>query len=253
LDPLTYAALGGVAFLAGGINAIAGGGTLIAFPALVAAGYSTKVANVTNTVALWPGTVGSSVAYRAELSRQRATVVTLLPPTVLGALSGSALLLATPDNTFKIIVPFLILGACALLAFQDQINARFYSPAMHEGKGRPLWALRVLIYFTAVYGGYFGGGLGIITLAIFGVFLTEDIQHANALKGLFAMAVNGLAAIYFSLFGHVVWEAALIMAACSLVGGYVGAHAARRMPRTRVRQVAVSYGTIAALYLLFRA
>lgn len=253
MDPLTYTALGGVAFVAGGINAVAGGGTLISFPALVAAGYSSKVANVTNTVALWPGAVGGSVAYRQELSRQRATIVVILLPTIFGALSGAALLLLTPDSAFKVIVPFLILGACGLLAFQDRINARFVTAEMHERKGRPLWALRVLIYLTALYGGYFGGGLGIITLAVFGVFLSEDIQHANALKGLFAMTVNGLAAAYFGLFGHVAWAAAIVMTICSLGGGYAGANLARRLPQARVRQVAVIYGTIAAVYLLLKA
>jgi uncharacterized membrane protein YfcA len=253
VDPLTYAALGAIAFVAGGINAIAGGGTLIAFPALVAAGYTTKVANVTNTVALWPGAIGGSIAYRSEISRQRSTILVLIVPTILGALSGSALLLATPDSAFKVFVPFLILAACALLAFQDRINARFVTAELHTHQGKSLWMLRGLIYLTAVYGGYFGAGLGIITLAIFGVFLAEDIQHANALKGLFAFAVNGLAAIYFSIFGHVIWEAAILMAVCSLIGGYAGANLARSLPRNRVRQLAVAYGTIAAIVLLLRA
>jgi uncharacterized membrane protein YfcA len=265
VDALTVVALGTAAFFAGGINAVAGGGTLIGFPALIAAGYSSKVANVTNTVALWPGTVGASTAYLPELKRQQDTIKMIAIPVVIGALLGSFLLLATPTEVFDNLVPFLILGACALLFFQIritkliasrlQVSARSTSGTgstaleVETGGG---WPLRITVFLAAIYGGYFGAGLGIILLALFGIFLSEDIQHANALKGLVAMFVNGLASVYFGIFGDVVWEAALIMAVMSLLGGYLGAQVARRLPRERLRLVAVSYGTIAALVLLVR-
>jgi uncharacterized membrane protein YfcA len=261
MDALDAVLLGIAAFFAGGINAVAGGGTLIGFPALVAAGYSAKVANVTNTVALWPGTVGGSVAYLPEIKRQRETIVTIAAPTVVGALLGSVLLLATSDEVFESIVPFLILGACALLFFQNRITvavaARMPAGGVPEGdvpavKKRNAWPLRIGCFFAAIYGGYFGAGLGIVVLALFGVFLDEDIQHANALKGLVSMFVNGLASGYFALFGEVVWEAAAIMAIFSLIGGFAGGHVARRLPRDRLRMIAVTYGTIAALVLLVR-
>ena len=262
MDATTIALLAVAAFFAGGINAVAGGGTLIGFPALVAAGYTAKVANVTNTVALWPGAIGGSTAYFPELKRQRETIKLIALPTIGGALIGSILLLATSNAVFEAIVPFLILGACALLFFQTRITSAVAARTggsgnePHEGntlvKAHKAWPLRIGCFFAAIYGGYFGAGLGIVVLALFGVFLDEDIQHANALKGLVSMFVNGLASAYFALFGEVVWEAAAIMAVFSLVGGFAGGHVARRLPRDRLRMVAVTYGTIAALVLLVR-
>jgi len=250
VDALTIVGLGTAAFFAGGINAVAGGGTLIGFPALIAAGYDSKVANVTNTVALWPGTVGGSIAYLPEIQRQRETIKQISIPVIIGALLGSALLLATPTEVFDVLVPFLILGACALLFFQTRITAMVASGISVDSGG--YWPLRIGVFFASIYGGYFGAGLGIIVLALFGFFLDEDIQHANALKGLVSMFVNGLASVYFGIFGDVVWEAALIMAVTSLAGGFFGAQVARKLPRERLRQVAVGYGTIAALVLLVR-
>lgn len=251
MDTVEIVALAIAAFFAGGINAVAGGGTLIGFPALIAVGYDAKVSNVTNTVALWPGTVGASTAYLPELGRQRQTIITIALPTIVGALIGSVALLATSNALFEALVPFLILGACALLFFQPRITKLVASGGIqlsaHGG-----WPLRIGCFLAAIYGGYFGAGLGIILLALFGVFLEGDIQHANALKGLVAMFVNGLASGYFAIFGEVVWEAAAIMAVASLIGGYLGAQVARRLPRERLRLVAVSYGTIAALVLLIR-
>ncbi len=251
MDAVEIAALAVAAFFAGGINAVAGGGTLIGFPALIAAGYSAKVANVTNTVALWPGTVGASTAYLPELNRQRETIKQIAIPTVAGALIGSVLLLSTSDQLFEALVPFLILGACALLFFQTRITKMIASGGIQVTSGGG-WPLRIGTFIAAIYGGYFGAGLGIILLALFGIFLEDDIQHANALKGLVAMFVNGLASGYFAIFGEVVWEAAAIMAVASLIGGFAGAQVARRLPRERLRMVAVTYGTVAALILLVR-
>lgn len=248
---LEVIALALAAFFAGAINAVAGGGTLIGFPALIAAGYSAKVANVTNTVAIWPGTVGQSAAYLPEINRQRDTIRSIAIPTIGGALLGSVLLLSTPTDIFDAVVPFLILGACALLFFQTRITRLIAGGRLRVDSGNG-WPLRFGVLCAAVYGGYFGAGLGIILLALFGVFLEGDIQHANALKGLAALVINGLASGYFALFGPVVWQAALVMAAMSLLGGFSGAQVARRLPGERLRQVAVTYGTIAALVLLFR-
>lgn len=250
MSALEIVGLAVAAFFAGGINAVAGGGTLIGFPALIAAGYSSKVANVTNTVALWPGTVGGSVAYFPEINRQRETIKMIAPWVVVGALLGSFLLLATPTDVFDSLVPFLILGACALLFFQVRIAQLVASGGLQVDSGGG-WPLRITVLLASIYGGYFGAGLGIILLALFGIFLSEDIQHANALKGLVAMFVNGLASVYFGIFGEVVWEAALIMAVMSLIGGYLGAQVARKLPRDKLRLVAVTYGTIAALVLFF--
>lgn len=251
MDPLEAVAIGLAAFFAGGINAVAGGGTLIGFPVLIALGYGAKVSNVTNTIGIWPGTVGGSLAYRSEISRQRSTILAMLPSSIVGAVAGSALLLATPESTFERVVPFLILSACVVLALQDRLTAVVFRSGQPLAHGQNRLLLQVAAFFVAVYGGYFGAAMGIIMLAIFGLFLPEDMQHANALKGLLALVINGMAVIYFSIFADVAWEAAGIMALCALAGGYVGGRVARKLPRTQMRMVAVTYGTVAAIALFF--
>ncbi|MPZ48277.1 MAG: TSUP family transporter [Dehalococcoidia bacterium] len=253
MTPLEAVGLAFAAFLAGGINAIAGGGTLIGFPVLLAAGYGAKVANMTNTVAIWPGTISGSWAYRSEISRQRATITAIVIPVVAGAIAGSALLLSTPESTFEWIVPFLIYGACILLAFQDKLTKMFFAGTDNNLlAGRNLLLMRIGVFFVAVYGGYFGAAMGIIMLALFGLLLSEDMQHANALKGLVAMAVNGIAVVYFAIFGEVAWEAAAIMAVAALAGGYMGVGVARKLPKEKLRLVAVTWGAFAATVLLIR-
>jgi uncharacterized membrane protein YfcA len=240
------------AFIASAINAVAGGGTLIAFPALLAVGYGSKVANVTNTIAIWPGTVGGSWAYRGEISRQRQTIISIAIPVVVGAIAGSALLLSTPESTFDLIIPFLIWGACILLFFQDQLTRMIAGSRFAFDTALGSWLLRIGIFGASIYGGYFGAAAGIIILALFGLLLPQDIQHANALKGLIAMTINGLAAVYFAIFGEVAWEAAAIMAAAALAGGYLGVGFARRLRPERLRLVAVIYGSVAAAILMTR-
>lgn len=245
------AGLVAAAFVAGSINAVAGGGTLITFPALVAAGYSAKVSNVTNTIAVWPGTVGGSIAYRYELNRQRRRVLTLAAPSLLGALAGSALLLSTPGDTFEVIVPFLILFAAAMMHFQEPLSA-FAARHKLGSQGDQHVPLLLLgsVFLTGVYGAYFGAAYGIITLALFAILLPDDIQHSNALKGLLAGMVNGLAVVYFALFGPVEWAPGLLMGAGSLAGGYLGVGIARRLGATWLRRIVVAYGVVVAAVLL---
>jgi uncharacterized membrane protein YfcA len=252
MDPLEVAAIAAGGFVAAAINAVAGGGTLISFPVLVGVGFSAKVANITNAVGVAPGFLGGSLAYREELRRQPRNVRAILLPAVLGAIAGSAILLATPESAFEAIVPFLILAACALLAFQDKISALFFGPSGLDSQAeRPhLLAMQVPLFFTAVYGAYFGAAMGIILLATFGMTLPDDIQRSNALKGLVALIVNGLAAAYFAVFGDVDWTAAAIMAAAAVCGGYLGANLARRLPRQALRRGIIVYGTLAAIVLL---
>jgi uncharacterized membrane protein YfcA len=175
----------------------------------------------------------------------------LAVPTVAGGLIGSILLLSVSNDAFEAVVPFLILGACALLFMQSRIARAVVSDSI-QVQTRSTWPLRIGTFFASVYGGFFGAGLGIILLALFGAFLDEDIQHANGLRNLIACVVNGLATGYFAIFGDVVWEAAAIMAVMSMTGGFFGARVARRLPAQRLRGVAVTYGTIAALVLILR-
>lgn len=214
---------------------------------MVAVGFDTKVSNVTNKVALWPGSVSTVFAYRPELSRNSETLKALLLPMAVGSIVGSVLLLSTPTDVFDVVIPFLILGSCALLAFQGKITQ-----VALKGQNPDPKLLKAGVLIASAYGGYFGGGLGIITLAVFSMFLPQDLQSSNALKGFLQMFVNGLAVIYFVIFANIAWEAALLMGVFSLVGGYGGAKIARKLPRKQLLIVAVGYGTLAGLYLLLR-
>jgi uncharacterized membrane protein YfcA len=249
LDVLELAFLAAAAFIAGAINAAAGGGTLISFPALLIVGYSTKLANVTNRIALLPGYFGGSVAYREELRRQPQNLLAVLAPTIAGALAGSAILLWTPDSAFDIIVPFLVLAACLLLAFQDRASQLFKA----KEDGRPnLVLLSIAIFLAGTYGAYFGGGLGIVILAILGVLLPDDIQRSNALKGIISLIITILAAIYFAAFADVAWKAAGVMALASFAGGYSGAGVARRLKARTLRRAVVAYGLFLTVVLFIR-
>ncbi len=251
MDVLTACGLAAAAFAAGAINAVAGGGSLVSFPALLAAGYASKTANVTNTVALWPGYVGGSVGYRPELSRQRSRVIRLTAPSVLGALAGSAILLSTPESAFSALVPFLILFACAVMAFQDRLAAfALHHRLSSEGGDHVPVPLYIAIFVLAVYGAYFGAGLGILALAVLGIFLPDDIQHSNALKGMFSLLVNAVAVVYFAPFGPVRWLPVAIMSVGALAGGYLGVGLARRLGKRWLRITVISYGVFVAGFLL---
>lgn len=256
LDALVYVGLWLAATTAGAINAVAGGGSLISFPALIWAGYSAKTANVTNTVALWPGTVGGSFGYREELRRQRARVITLLLPAAAGGLVGSVVLLATPTSAFDAIVPFLILFACGLLAVQTPLSRFAQTHRLSPQTAEHVPALlQIAVFVLAIYGGYFGAGLGIMMLAVLSVLLPDDIQHSNALKGLLALIINAVAVIYFiaaSLAGrgYIRWGPAGLMAMGAIVGGYLGVGVARRLGRTWLKVAVITYGVVVAAVLL---
>lgn len=251
MDVLEIVGLACAAFVAGAINAVAGGGSLVSFPALLAAGYGAKPANVTNTVAIWPGTLGGSYAYRAELGRQRKRLLVLLGPAIAGGLAGSALLLATSADTFDAIVPFLIMIGVLLILFQDRIAK--YTTSRHfvsQNAGHIPVPLMAVVFVGAIYGGYFGAGLGIILLASLSIMLPDDLHHSNALKGILAGVINGVAVLYFIAFGPVRWGPAAIMAGAAMAGGFLGVGLARRLGPVWLRRAVVVYGTIAAIVLL---
>jgi uncharacterized membrane protein YfcA len=240
------------AFLAGAINAVAGGGSLVSFPAIVAVGYDAKVANVTNTVALWPGYAAGSFGYRSELSRQRARVLGLTLPSLAGAVAGAVILLATPTRAFDIVVPFLILFACGLMVAQDRLTSsavRAHAP----GEAPITPGVLAATFFLAVYGAYFGAGLGIMLLAVLGMMLPDDIQRSNALKNILSFVMNAMAVVWFALFGPVRWGVAAVMALGAIAGGYLGVGVARRLGRRWLRVAVVTYGLVSAAVLLLRA
>lgn len=248
-----YGGLAVAAFVAGAINAVAGGGSLISFPALLAAGYPTKTANVTNTVALWPGYVGGSFGYRAELKGQGGRLLQLAVPNVAGALVGAVILLATPESAFDVVVPFLILFACAVMAFQDQIGVyTAHHRAGFAASGNMPWPIFASMFMLGVYGAYFGAGVGIMTLAVFSVFLADNLQRLNALKGMSSLIINAIAVGWFALFGPVEWVPVAVMAVGALAGGYLGVGVARRLGKGWLRATVITYGVVVAVVLLVR-
>lgn len=248
------ALLAGGATLAGAVNAVAGGGSLISFPALLVVGYPALTANITNTVALCPGYVGGTIGYRRELEGQRTRAVALALTSVAGALVGSFLLLVSSPELFERIVPYLILVACALLAVQRPLAAAVQRRTGRDDRSSP-WTSVVPLHATqfvaAVYGAYFGAGLGIMLLAILGIFISDTLQRLNALKGVMSLIINVVGAVYFAIFADVVWVAVAIMAVASLIGGRVGVAMARRLDDQALRWMVVVFGVVVAIRLMF--
>ncbi|HSK98146.1 MAG TPA: sulfite exporter TauE/SafE family protein [Euzebyales bacterium] len=242
------------AALAGAVNAVAGGGSLISFPALLLVGYPAVTANVTNTVALCPGYLGGTIGYRRELEGQRGRAIALGLTSIVGAVAGSYLLLVSSPELFERIVPFLILVACALLAAQAPL-ARMVRQRATAGDPAAGWSsvvpLHAFQFIAAVYGAYFGAGLGIMMLAVLGIFLVDTLQRLNALKGLMSLVINVVGALYFALFADVVWLAVAIMATAALVGGRVGVSLARRLNDRALRWMVVAFGVVVAIRLMF--
>jgi uncharacterized protein len=234
---------------AGAINAMAGGGSLISFPALLATGLPSVTANVTNAIAVLPGYVGGSVAYRERLRHQRVRAQTLGIASALGSATGAVVLLISPASVFDAIVPFLILLACGLLAAQPWIRRLVGSGEHAEARPR---ALHVSTYVASIYGGYFGAGLGIALLALLGLLLTDDLQNLNALKGLLSLVIATVAAVFFVVAAPVDWWSALYVGVASLLGGVAGARLAQRIPDGPLRAIVVVYGVIVAVVLLVR-
>ena len=192
--------LGVAGFLGGAVNSVAGGGSLISFPALLAVGYPGVTANMTNTVALWPGYVGSSVAYRRELEGQRSRAVVLAATCIVGGLAGSVLLLTTPASVFKQAVPWLILLACALFALQP-LATRSLAKRQAPSKEHRSLGLHVAVFLAAIYGAYFGAGLGIVLLAVLGLAIPDSLQKLNGLKQVLSVVINSVAVVAYGVFG----------------------------------------------------
>lgn len=259
LDAARIVLLGAAAFVAGGINAVAGGGSLISFPALLLAGYPALTANVTNSVALLPGYLGGSVGYRRELRGQQPRVLRLGLISVAGAVLGAFLLLAGPASVFQRIVPWLILGACALLVAQPWIarrvaareEARAQAGVTPRRFGEITLPLAAAQFVSAVYGAYFGAGVGVIMLAVLGIFLVDSLQRINALKGLLSLIITVVAVVYFIAAAKVAWVAVAIMAPIAYVGGLLGVAVARRLDDRVLRISVVAFGVAVGLRLLF--
>jgi len=241
----------GVALLAGGINSIAGGGSLILFPTLVALGMGTVPANVTNSVAQWPGYLGGIAGFREEYVGQRGRLIRFGLVAVLGGVAGSVLLLTTPSEAFDIVVPVLVLMASLLLAVQPLITKRLRRSEDAGPKRDPAW-LYVALFLATVYGGYFGGALGVILVAVLGVGL-HRLKLANALKSAISAVTATVSLVVFGIWGPVDWLVVAVAAPATLLGGFLGARVATRIPTTPLRVVIVTFGVVVAIYLFVRA
>lgn len=247
---LLIAALAAVG--AGAINALAGGGTLISFPVLVAVGVPPVAANVTNAIALCPGYFGATMAQLPNLKGQRAQLLLLVPVAVLGGLAGGMILLRTGERTFTALVPWMILAAALLLAIQEPVKkfvSKRLSNPMHQRHTIALSAL--LVAAAAVYGGFFSAGMSVLLLAVLGLTLDDSLTRLNALKQVLAFSVNIAAAVFFLFSDQVVWPAAAVMAAGALLGGALGGKLAGKLPPAMLRWTVVVAGTcIAVVYFV---
>jgi uncharacterized membrane protein YfcA len=252
-------ALAGLA--AGSINAVVGSGTLVTFPVLLAVGLPPVTATISNSLGLVPGNLTGAIGYRRELAGQRGLLLRLLPASVLGALTGSFLLLHLPASAFEAIVPALVALAVVLVAVQPLLQRRLTArreragaPAeQHLGPGR-LAALFAGAYATGTYGGYFAASQGVLQIGVFGLLLREPLQRLNAIKNVLTLAVNAVAALAYVVVAtdRVDWRAAGLVAGGSLVGGYLGSTLGRRLPAPVLRTAIVALGLVAIAVLLSR-
>ncbi len=245
----------GLAAVAGGaVNALAGGGTLITFPMLIALGIPAVASNVTNTVALCPGYLGGTLAQLNDLHGNKRLLWSLVPASVLGGIAGGVLLLNTSEHTFRAMTPFLILLAAVLLAAQGPLRAWIGGGSGHKRSSRANEALIVLpVGLAAVYGGYFGAGLSVIVLAVLGLVLDDSLTRLNALKQILSFSINIAAGIFFLFSGQVVWSVALVMAVGALIGGVLGGRLAGWIRPIVLRWIVVSAGVVIAVLFMVRS
>lgn len=270
--PFRLAGVVVVAAIGGAVNAVAGGGTLLTFPALVGLGIPPLIANATSTVALWPAAVASMWGYRRELRGARRWVAAFAPPSLIGGLLGALLLIRTPNDRFAAIVPWLVLGATALFIAQRPVMAAIRhhrarmrtgtlgnaapSPATEDDETltRRFPPLAVLGYqlLVAIYGGYFGAGVGILMLGALGFMGLANIHRMNGLKNWGGLCMNAIAAITFVVSGIVDWPVALAMAVGATAGGYAGSHLAQLAPQKHVRTAIAAIGLLSGGWLFVR-
>jgi uncharacterized protein len=238
---LLIAGLSAVA--AGAVNALAGGGTLISFPVLIALGVPPIAANITNAVALCPGYFGATLAQLRNLRGQRARLIALIPASILGGVAGGMILVHTGERTFTALVPWMIMAASVLLAIQEPVRAmvlRRSGDAPHRDRVHGVSVLAIAA--ASIYGGFFSAGMSVLLVAVLGLTLTDTFTRLNALKQVLAFNVNVAAVVYFLWSGHVIWSAAAVMAIGALLGGALGGRLAARMNPAALRWTIVTIG-----------
>jgi len=245
-------ALFGAAIAGGAVNAIAGGGSVITFPALLFVGVGPILASATNTVAIWPASVAGAFGFRGDVKGAPPSMYWLLVPSVIGGTLGALLLLRTPTHLFELIAPYLVLAATVLLAVQGRVSRRVHRDPRKAHAPR-WWIAAVAVQLAvSVYGGFFGAGIGILMLATLGLIGFTDIHRMNGLKNLYATFINGAAMIYFAVSGTVVWPAVAVMVAGAVAGGVGAAGLAHRVGRQTVRRLIVVIGVAMTIALIVR-
>jgi len=241
------------AFFAGVINSIAGGGMLLVFPVMIWLGVDPKIANATCTVALWPGLFAGLFGYRREMSDSSIILMRLGAISVVGGGAGAWLLIATPSPVFARLVPVLIFFATILFMVQGPVNRWLRLPSAENESTRRGWTVVIIIqFFSAMYGGYFGAGNGILMLAAMGLLGLRDIHRANGIKNFLGICINGVVVFSFSIAHMVLWPRALLMAVAATIGGYVGARTAQKVGRKFIRRTVIVIGFVITIMMLWR-
>ena len=239
--------------IAGAMNAVAGGGSFVAFPALLFTGIAPVPANATNTLALWVGTAASGGAYRRRLDLPRRILIPLLVMSLIGGLLGALLLIKTPAHTFLRLIPWLMLGATLLFAFGRHLTGRISAGITHDASNAAVAGASLFELLVAIYGGYFGGGIGIMNLAMFAALGMTDIHAMNALKIALVAVINGVAAVTFIVTKAIVWPQAMVMVLGASCGGYAAAHFAQKLPQKIVRGMVLVVGVGMTIYFFLKA
>jgi uncharacterized membrane protein YfcA len=252
LNPNAAALLFVAAVLGGAMNAVAGGGSFIAFPTLLFTGVPPVPANATNTVALWTGLAFSGGAFRHHLKVRRVVLIWLGMASLVGGILGALLLIKTPARTFMHIIPWLMLAATLLFMFGGKLTRPAVNSVAHDVTPRSIVLASGFQLLVAIYGGYFGGGMGIVILAMLAAFGMADIHEMNALKIVLSTATNGVAVIVFIVSRAVYWPQAAVMIVGAALGGYFGAHYSLRLPRPWVRAFVILVGCGMTAYFFVR-
>ena len=252
------ALIGAGGFAAGAVNAMAGGGTFFSFPAMLAVGLPPVVANASNSVALWPGSLSGAWAYRQELARYKRYLLPMGIASFIGGAMGGLLLLAAGDARFAALIPWLLAFATLLFAFSPQLSVALkrIRPAKEQptneehGAGSPVgWVVQLLV---SVYGGFFGAGMGILMMASLAIGGHEDVQHINALKNLLSAVIYSVTVMTFIVAGAVSWPHTLVMVITATLGGYWGANMARKIKGPWLRRMVIAVGTALTVYYFYK-
>jgi uncharacterized protein len=252
MEPWHYPILFVAAFVAGGVNSIAGGGSVVSFPLMLWSGIPPVIANATNNVALFPGYIASANGYRDEIKTADRALLLFLGPALVGGAVGAVLLLNTPSRVFETIAPFLVLFATLLVGMQRWVTS-WTERVAARGRTRAWWGTALVADFAfAIYGGYFGVGLGILLLGALGLMGFRDLHQMNGIKAILSAGIVVVALVYFAVSGAILWSVGLVMAAGAILGGYASARLARRVSQDAVRRAVVVIGVAMAASLLVR-